>query len=370
MTKRSKTMRAPRTQPRNRRRRNAFPFMALAFYLIAIVYPVVRIWWWYEPETPLARALALLAMIAFLFTPFILFVARFILRLQLPEKLMPSIYSAIGCCFLLFPVAIALELIRWIPGFPSGYESAIAIAGVLVLAAYALLNAQRIKVRTIQLDGPTDLAERSIVQLSDVHVGSRSAKYFNHVIRKVEKLDPTWVVITGDLLDSSRVGLAELQPLKRIADKTLMVIGNHERYEGLDRVTAMLRELGITVLRNQEKTVDPFQFIGIDDHETPEFLQSQLQAFEPDDDAFKVLLYHRPHGINTATSWGFDLMLVGHTHRGQIFPFRFVVKRFFDLTHGTHRFDQMLLNVSMGTGTWGPVLRLGSRNEITRVVFA
>ena len=71
-----------------------------------------------------------------------------------------------------------------------------------------------------------------------------------------------------------------------------------------------------------------------------------------------------------AAAWGFDLMLVGHTHRGQIFPFQLIVKRFFALTHGTHRFDQMTLHISTGTGTWGPILRLGSHNEITRIVFA
>ena len=62
-------------------------------------------------------------------------------------------------------------------------------------------------------------------------------------------------------------------------------------------------------------------------------------------------------------------MLVGHTHKGQIFPFQLVVKRFFQLTHGTHRFDEMTLHISSGTGTWGPIMRLGSSNEITHLVF-
>lgn len=314
--------------------------------------------------------LTTLLMLAFLLVPLGLFLGRFIFRIRMPSSLMPLLYSAIGCCFLFFPVVLLLEVIRWVPGFPNGFESPIAVASVLVCAVYALLNAQRLQVKTVRISGNPELDNQSIVQLSDVHIGSRSTKYLQRIVNKVKRLDPTWVVITGDLLDSSQIGHAELEPLRQIADRTLLVTGNHERYEGIDRVTSMLESLGITVLRNEEVDALPFQFVGVDDHDSPRFLIEQLRRFEPLQDAYRVLLYHRPHGMEHASEWGFDLMLVGHTHRGQIFPFHFIVRRFFRLIHGTHRFGRMTLHISSGTGTWGPILRFGSRNEITRVVFA
>lgn len=351
-------------------RRNAFPLFAFAFYVVTIFYPVLRVWWWYDASNLVSGAVATLLMIAFLVVPLALFLSRFVFRLRMPERFMPSLYSAIGCCFLFFPIVLVLEFVRWIPGFPHGFESLIAVVCALACAIYALLNAQRLHVKTLRISGKPQIENQSIVQLSDVHIGSRSPKYLERIVKKVQRLDPTWVVITGDLLDSQDIGKTELDPLRQIADRTLLVTGNHERYEGIDRVTSILESLGVRVLRNEEVDALPFQFVGIDDHDSPSHLIDQLKRFEPLQDAYRVLLYHRPHGMEHASNWGFDLMLVGHTHRGQIFPFHLIVRRFFRFIHGTHRFGNMTLHISSGTGTWGPILRLGSRNEITRVVFA
>ena len=76
-----------------------------------------------------------------------------------------------------------------------------------------------------------------------------------------------------------------------------------------------------------------------------------------------LLLYHRPRGLLAAA--GVDLMLSGHTHNGQIVPFNLVVKRVFNQIVGLFTHDQTNLYVSPGTGTWGPVMRLGSRGEVT-----
>jgi len=58
-------------------------------------------------------------------------------------------------------------------------------------------------------------------------------------------------------------------------------------------------------------------------------------------------------------------MIRGHTHNGQIFPFNLLVKQVFDKIVGLHSLDKTRLYVSQGTGTWGPVMRVGTRSEIT-----
>lgn len=346
------------------------PLMALVFYVVTIVYPIVRIWSWYEPAEVYASILSTIALIAALGLPLYVFVGRFILRIHISKQWMPWLYAGIGGLFLSFPVVLAIEILRWLPFFPSEYASLGAVLGTLLLWFYSLLNAQRLHVKKVQLQSSEFTNNESLVQLSDVHIGSRSPKYLKRIVDRVIQLNPTWVVITGDLLDSSDIGPDELTPLRRIADRTLLVMGNHERYEGIDRVTVMLKSLGIQVLRNEARSAGAFQFVGIDDGESPEVLSRGLMRFSPSEDAFRVLLHHRPQGMEQAAAWGFDLMLAGHTHRGQLFPFEWVVKRFFALTHGTHLFGNMTLHISMGTGTWGPSLRLGSRNEITHLVFA
>jgi len=91
----------------------------------------------------------------------------------------------------------------------------------------------------------------------------------------------------------------------------------------------------------------------------------QLSQLELDPEAFKILLYHRPMGLEAAAEHGIDLMLTGHTHAGQIMPFNLVVKRVFAHVRGLATHGPTTLYVSPGTGTWGPVMRLGSRSEIT-----
>ena len=60
-----------------------------------------------------------------------------------------------------------------------------------------------------------------------------------------------------------------------------------------------------------------------------------------------------------------DLLIAGHTHGGQYFPFNLLVRLFQPFVAGLHRLEQMWLYVSRGTGYWGPPLRLGAPGEIT-----
>jgi predicted MPP superfamily phosphohydrolase len=142
-------------------------------------------------------------------------------------------------------------------------------------------------------------------------------------------------------------------------------IGNHERYIGLDKVVPLLEEAGVRVLRNNSVLADGLQLIGIDDADDVHQVGRELANITLDPRCFKVLLYHRPLGWDAAVQANIDLTLSGHTHNGQIFPFNWLVKQQFKLITGLHRSGQCQLYVSPGTGTWGPVMRLGSRNEIT-----
>jgi predicted MPP superfamily phosphohydrolase len=78
-------------------------------------------------------------------------------------------------------------------------------------------------------------------------------------------------------------------------------------------------------------------------------------------------MYHRPDGLEAAAEAGLDLMLSGHTHNGQIYPFSLLVRSQFSRICGRYQQGDTTLYVSPGTGTWGPVMRLGSANEVTLI---
>ena len=82
-----------------------------------------------------------------------------------------------------------------------------------------------------------------------------------------------------------------------------------------------------------------------------------------------VLLSHTPWQAEEAAKAGVDLMLSGHTHGGQIWPFGYVVKRYYPLIGGRYEVAGVTVIVCRGTGTWGPRMRLWRRGEILRVTL-
>ena len=229
----------------------------------------------------------------------------------------------------------------------------------------AMLMSHYIAIRRVEISSHKVTRTWRVVQLSDVHVGSRQAGYFGRVILRVQKLKPDFVVITGDLIDSSAVGIEALQPLTWLEVPVYFSIGNHERYADLGKVMDMSEKLGLNVLRQQSDVFGDFCITGIDDSEHPHQISEKLPDIRRNREKFNILLYHRPVGWESALKHEIDLMLSGHTHKGQIFPFNFVVRKYFKRAHGLHHERNRFLYVSPGTGTWGPLMRLGSFNEIS-----
>lgn len=235
----------------------------------------------------------------------------------------------------------------------------------LLLGTLGVIAATKIAERSLIFDHA--LLDRSykLVQLSDVHVGSRSARFLSRAIKQALSHQPDALLITGDLIDTSTVKLEDLNALGEVPCPVYFAIGNHERYIDLDAVTAMIKSQGVDLLRGQAMTQGQLQIVGIDDADSPDQVRDHLPGIATSDNHFRILLYHRPDGWPSARQAGIDLMLAGHTHGGQIWPFNFLVKRRFEHMIGLFSQDNRHLYVSSGTGCWGPIMRLGTRSEMT-----
>ena len=276
----------------------------------------------------------------------------------------------IAASFCAFPIVFVVELFNLLPiGIETTKLAYWALAVWFLVVVAATSNAMLLRVTKIQVEAPSDLKGTILVQLSDLHIGSRSTYFLKRVVRKVIELKPDFLAITGDLVDSRKNSKEDLAVLQEVDAIKFFTIGNHERYEDLEAIDRWMRELDFIVLRNESWSTDSVQFVGIDDYENPSHLAEALGSVQLDLSKFKVLLFHRPTGIKHAVQKGFDLMLCGHTHNGQIFPFNYVVKRMFKRIKGDYQIDGMHLHVSSGTGTWGPVMRLGSHNEVALLEF-
>jgi uncharacterized protein len=150
------------------------------------------------------------------------------------------------------------------------------------------------------------------------------------------------------------------------------VAGNHEEFTDPAKYLDAVRGAGIRVLHNEKVIIDGMQFVGVDYRASarPRRFESILRDAALDSNRASILLSHAPHQLEVAERAGVSLQLSGHTHRGQMIPFRWMVERIFGpYAYGLHRFGKMMVYTSCGAGTWGPPLRVGTDPEIVLIVF-
>jgi len=267
---------------------------------------------------------------------------------------------------------------------------AVAVAGlgvVAVLTGIAVhVGARTPAVHDLELRVPSlprSMDGFTIVQISDLHIGeSRDGAWVREVVDRVNDLKPDLVAITGDLVDASPGQLrSEVAPIGALVAPygVYFVTGNHELYSGLAEWLPVFRELGLRVLRNERVSIgagaESFDLLGVDDDAAhgadgergPDLAKA---AAGRDPNRAAVLLAHQPKVARDAAAYGVDVVLAGHTHGGQIWPFSALVRLQQPYLRGLYAVSaRTRLYVTDGTGFWGPPMRLGTRNEIVRIVL-
>lgn len=263
------------------------------------------------------------------------------------------------------------------PAIPYGRTTFLAMAGLAIaLGAWSIVEASRIgtdRVRIVTDKLPPSVRRIRIAQISDVHFGlivrARTAAAIARIVRAAA---PDIFVATGDLVDA-RInhleGIAEiLAPIPAPLGK-YAVTGNHEYYAGIEQALDFTRRAGFTVLPGEAVTPGgAIRLAGVDDEAAAAFGRAAIPesvALGGPSPLFTVLLKHRPV-VRPAAVAPFDLQLSGHTHNGQLFPFRYLVRRVYPHLAGLYRLaNGGGLYVSGGTGTWGPPMRFLSPPAVT-----
>ncbi len=271
-----------------------------------------------------------------------------------------------GFLFLLFCSLVVTEPGRFF--LEPRLVTFIALGLAALLSLIALVNGQALVTKEVEVPIGGLTEEVRLVQLSDVHLGSiRQESWLARVVALTKELSPDLVVITGDLFDGSRVVAPEtMAPFKELDVPIYASVGNHELYDGVENIAKVLEQTPVTLLRNEVVEVSGIQLAAID-HPAQEMRKDNPVAKELKIGKKRpaILLYHPPTGLEDAAAAGFDFQLSGHTHNGQIMPFNLLVKPFYPRISGLYTVGNASLYTSPGTGTWGPPMRLGSRNEVT-----
>ena len=328
------------------------------------------------------------------------FVASRALDKTLARFFVVPVYIWLGFAFQTFFLLLAIDLVRGLAGLGGilfGIEawfsdprqallawritSGVAV-GTTVLATVGAIwwGLSKLVVRKIEIPLaklPQESDGFTIAQLSDLHLDLVHGKrWLDSVVRRTNSLKPDLIVITGDLAEGSvRQFREEVGPLKHLSAPhgVFFVTGNHEYFHDLDGWLRLLGSFGIRVLRNERIPIGNgaagFDLAGVDDHDgariAPGHGPDLPKALEGRDTGRPVvLLAHQPRIIDAASRLGVDLVLSGHTHGGQIWPFSYLVYLQQPFVRGLKKRNGTTLYLSSGTGFWGPPMRLGTTAEI------
>lgn len=268
-------------------------------------------------------------------------------------------------------------------------------AVILLLAVFLYYQNNALEVTNLKIESdsiPDEFEGYKMVQLSDLHNKSFGQEQ-QKLVDKVEDAEPEIIVFTGDIIDSRRYqekpAITLIEKLSTIAP-VYYVTGNHEWHSGnYDQLEPQLIDAGATVLHNAAVTIESngagINLLGVSDPTFSEgkaedqALEASLEtAFEDisDDEAFTILLSHRPEWLEVYAAKPIDFVFTGHAHGGQ---FRFPLlggviapgQGFFpDYTSGTYTSNHTTMIVNRGLGNSVIPVRLFNRPEITVVTLS
>ncbi|MRN55125.1 metallophosphoesterase [Paenibacillus monticola] len=219
----------------------------------------------------------------------------------------------------------------------------------------------------------------TIAVASDLHLGNIVGnRHLRKMVKEINNMHPDVILLAGDVLDDSiepfiRNHMSDQMKQLKARHGVYAVLGNHEYYGGsISQYTELMSSIGIKVLQDEVLEVAGTYIVGRKD-KTAESMEaggrkSVASLLEGLDLSRPVIMMdHQPTGFDAAAQAGVDILLSGHTHRGQIAPNHWITKRLFELDWGYLRKDKLHVIVSSGYGTWGPPIRWASRSELIKL---
>lgn len=272
----------------------------------------------------------------------------------------------------------------WFPNWLTGDQirtDRIFVAGlgglIVIVLIVGRLIAMNPSVRTVQLKVdqlPEGKDGYKVVLFSDVHLGSLVGKEFlNRLVDQVNGLNADLILIPGDVFDENPAHVPwATEPLSRFRAKDGVIVstGNHEFYSDLKACVQMVKDAKLTILRDETVTIPGTAVVvGLDDITASRQFSAKTvpisDIIKDVDPSLPVLvLNHTPGRIAEARLAGVDLIVSGHTHGGQLWPFDYITRMVYGVKRGVTVYDKMNFFLTVGAGIWGPPIRIGASPEV------
>ena len=276
-----------------------------------------------------------------------------------------------------------------------------AASAALAAGAYALYEPYRWRFVTREAPVRPGAPSLDVLHVSDLHMTGRSerlVRWLEDLPRLVER-QPDVVVATGDLIDGDDGIEAAVRALAGLQGRlgSYYVLGSHDYYLSTfrlggylkyfstsherrhvkraktDELESGLRAKGWTPLTNATEVIRDgprrIRLAGVDDPYIRRHKMDHVHTSRDDDLA--IGLVHAPDVVSEWILNGFDLVVAGHTHGGQVrFPLLGALVTNSSLpaalAGGLHPIGAGWLHVSpgLGSGRFAPI-RFNQRPEAT-----
>ncbi len=234
-----------------------------------------------------------------------------------------------------------------------------------------------VKSYTVALENlPQELIGKKAVLISDTHYGlinySGAAK---RAVRLIQQQNPDFVLVAGDLFDGPAIDADQaLAPWAALTATTPVFYapGNHEEYGPYGAFIEATKNIGFTVLTDSTTNYQGLTIAGItyrsknrESEIPPIFETMNLEKSSP-----SILINHPPTFMKAADDFGFDLMVSGHTHRGQFWPIRYITKAIYGkYYYGKQTYNNLTTVTTGGFGFAGIPSRFINPPEIVELTL-
>jgi hypothetical protein len=305
-------------------------------------------------------------------------------RVRILLTYMGGYWISISTYLLVFTVLCSIAA-RFV-SIPQPAGGAAVLALTAAVSIYGFVNASRIRHPLYELTLSETVHGIKIVLISDLHIGAAKTfeRNIERIVQSINDLNPDIVCIPGDIFgddfatvrDPGRAAAA----FRRIRTQygVYACLGNHDGGRSLDAKVKFLEESHITLLCDDYVIIDGrLALFGRLDPGAADPARGYTRRGDIAGTIRSVgatlpvvVMEHNPARMKEYGSET-DLILSGHTHKGQLFPMNLLLSLFFTVHYGHYQkgTGHPHVIVTSGIGTWGAPMRVGSHNEIVSVVL-
>ncbi len=319
---------------------------------------------------------------------------------RIPDNGIPRVIFAAGHYLLGFLVCFVMlvnfadllcflgRVVRILPAWMSPKAMCVTGAAILLLSVllsvYGVVHGLTIRTHGYevwlrQAAGKEDPDSLQIGLISDLHLGYIVGEsHLEKIVAAVNAANPDIVCIAGDIFDGDITSLKDYSALQKLFGEfnapygVYACLGNHDAGAGYEQMMEFLSGAGVTVLQDEAVVIDgrivlagrrDSSPIGGQGEKRTELILPEYAETLP-----VIVMDHQPGNIRSYDQ-GVDLILCGHTHRGQMFPFNLITDAIFDVDYGYYQIPEsgVQVVVTSGAGTWGPPQRIATDNEVVMI---